>query len=287
MAKHILLADNDPNALKERSEFLKKEGYEVSLAGDPAQARRFLERGGIDLAIIDLRLVDDNDERDVSGLRLAKSTDPKIPKIILTKFPTPNAVREALSASPEGLPPAVDFVDKAEGLEGFLLAVRKALQVMNVWFRSTQNAITLQLQEDYVQARTEARTHYRVCLGISFVGAIIVILGAVLAFKGDRSTGAASAISGMIIEAINFLFFARQDLAYRRVDKYHEELLQSKRLENLLSACDQLSDLKGKEAALMEIIRTTTRGWMRVNGVRKPAPTTRPSRRKKAEDGAE
>jgi hypothetical protein len=49
----------------------------------------------------------------------------------------------------------------------------------------------------------------------------------VLALKGDRSTGAASALSGMIIEAINLLLFTRQDVAYRRVDKYHEELLQS------------------------------------------------------------
>jgi len=288
MAKKIMLADNKELELNERKEFLEKEGYQVYPACTFTEARNILEKRKIDLAIIDLRLDDDDDERDVSGLTLAKTTDQKIPKIILTKFPAHGAVREALAASPNGLPPAVDFVDKNEGLETLLVAVRRALQIMNVWFQATQNAITLQLQEDYDQARKEARTHYRVCLGIALVGAIIVILGAVLALQGDRSTGAASAVSGMIIEAINLLFFTRQDMAYRRVDKYHEELLQSKRLENLMSVCDQLSDPKGKEVAMREIIRLTTQGWMRVtNLVKKAPPTKRRSPRKKDEDTSE
>jgi DNA-binding NarL/FixJ family response regulator len=283
-----MLADNDVHQLGERSEFLKKEGYDVFPAGGLTEARRLLEKGGIDLAIIDLRLERDSDERDMSGLMLAKSTDPNIPKIILTNFPTLDAVREALTASIDGLPPAIDFVDKAEGLEALLQAVRKALHVMNVWFRSTQDAITKQLHEDYVQARKEARTQYRVCLGISLVGAMIVILGAVLALRGDQQTGVASVVGGIITTAINLLFFARLDVAYRRVDKYHEELLQSKRLENLLSACGELSDPKNKEAAMTRVIETTTQGWMKAAGnVKSSSPVERRSRSKKTGDGSE
>ncbi len=288
MAKKILLADNIGTALRERSEFLKKEGYDVFPAASLTEARRLLEKGGIDLAILDLRLEDDNDERDTSGLMLAKSTDPNIPKIILTKFPTHGAVREALTASTDGLPPAVDFVDKAEGLEALLRAVRKALHVMNLWFRSTQDAITKQLNEDYAQARNEARTHYRVCMGISVAGAIVIMLGAVLALRGDQKTGVVSAVGGIIIEAVTLLFFARLDAAYRRVDKYHEELLQSKRLENLLSACGELCDPKGKEAAVTRVIETTTQGWMKATGnFKRSSRVERPGRSKKTEDGSE
>jgi CheY-like chemotaxis protein len=288
MAQKILLADNDSLALKERKEFLEKEGYHVLPASNPTEARRLLEeRKDIDLAILDLRLKNDDDERDISGLTLAKETKSNIPKIILTKFPTYGAAREALTASVDGLPPAVEFVDKREGLETLLRAVRKALQVMTLWFRATQDAITRQLHEDYAQARKEARTHYRVCLVISLLGGLIVLLGAALALNGDRKTGVASAVSGIITSAINLLFIARLNAAYRRVDKYHEELLQSKRLENLLSACGELSDPKGKEAAMREIIQTTTRAWMRADGAARSPSTARRGRGKKVEDEPE
>jgi hypothetical protein len=41
-----------------------------------------------DLADIDIRLSDEADEKDESGLRLAKEMDPSFPKIILTSYPT-------------------------------------------------------------------------------------------------------------------------------------------------------------------------------------------------------
>ncbi len=124
----ILFADNDPEFLKTRAEFLEREGYQVIPAADPTEARRLLEqRGGIDLAIVDIRLVDDDDERDTSGLTLAKEVARSVPKIILTGFPTYQAVREALGPVLEGLPPAVDFLAKEEGPEAMIQAVERAL----------------------------------------------------------------------------------------------------------------------------------------------------------------
>ena len=74
---------------------------------DPGEARNILEQGGIDLAIVDLRLLNDGDEKDISGLTLARETARSVPKIILTRFATVEAVREALGPQLEGLPPAV------------------------------------------------------------------------------------------------------------------------------------------------------------------------------------
>jgi len=136
----ILFADNDADFLKTRAEFLRQEGYHVIEAANSTEARQRLEAGGIDLAILDIRLEDDDDEQDVSGLWLAKETAEKVPtivtsgfmeqmvpKIILTGFPSYENVREALSPKVGGLPPAVDFVVKQEGPEALLAAIRRAL----------------------------------------------------------------------------------------------------------------------------------------------------------------
>lgn len=127
----ILFADNDPDFLKTRSEFLEQEGYQVVFAADPTEARRKLEAGGIDLAILDIRLLDDDDEKDVSGLTLAKEVARTVSKIILTGFPSFDYVREALRPQPDGLPAAVGFVAKEEGPEALLQAVRKALGLVH------------------------------------------------------------------------------------------------------------------------------------------------------------
>lgn len=129
--KTILFADNDPDFLTTRAEFLEREGYQVIPAANPTEARRLLEQGGIDLAILDIRLVDDDDDKDTSGITVAKEVARSVSKIILTNFPSYQAVREALGPAPDGLPSAVDFLDKKEGPEKLLAAVRQV-------FRSTE-----------------------------------------------------------------------------------------------------------------------------------------------------
>ena len=124
----ILFADNDPDFLKTRTDFLEQEGYRVLPATDLTEARRLLERGEVDLAILDIRLRDDDDEKDTSGLTLAKEAALSMPKIILTNFPTVSAVRDALRPQLEGLPAAVDFVEKKEGPEKLLSVVRQVLE---------------------------------------------------------------------------------------------------------------------------------------------------------------
>ena len=126
---NILFADNAPAFLATQAELLVAAGYQVLSATTLAEARRLLETGRVHLAILDIRMVDDEDERDVSGLDLAK--DPAyraIPKIILTGYPTYTAVREALGPALDGLPPAVAFVAKSEGPEAMIQAVKEAFE---------------------------------------------------------------------------------------------------------------------------------------------------------------
>jgi DNA-binding response OmpR family regulator len=123
----ILFADNVERFLKVRSEFLETAGYEVVKASTLEEAERLLHDTRAHLAILDIRLVDDDDDLDISGLTLAG--DPAyrpVPKIILTGFPTYQAVREALGPVIDGLPPAVNFLSKQEGPEAMIQAVESA-----------------------------------------------------------------------------------------------------------------------------------------------------------------
>jgi len=124
----ILAIDNDPDFVNTRAEFLENAGYRVLKAYTLEQARQRLSDDYVHLAILDLRMVDDDDEKDTSGLTLAKDRAYQpVPKIILTNFPTYQAVRKALGPTLDGLPPAVGFLDKREGPEFMVKAVEQAL----------------------------------------------------------------------------------------------------------------------------------------------------------------
>lgn len=125
--KNVLLVDNDPDFLETRAEYLEGAGYRVLKAYSPEEARRKLDEGNVHLAILDLRLVDDDDEKDISGLTLAKDPDYRVvPKVILTAFPSYEAVRDALGRGLDGLPPAVHFLDKKEGPEVMIHTIQEA-----------------------------------------------------------------------------------------------------------------------------------------------------------------
>lgn len=268
MTKHILLADNDQIFLSNRKRFLEEQGYRVFPAANAVEARKILEQGRIDLAILDMRLEDNKNEKDISGLRVAKETDRAIPKIILTSFPTYEAVRDVMGDVLDGLPAALDFVAKQEGLDVFLRAVRKALQSIERSFRTTQDEIATQLNEDYRRARQEARLDYWVNLVMSLIFSIPVIVGTMLVLRSELAAGTATALAGVVMEIVHYLFASRLNLAHRRVDRYHEELLQTKRLENLLVACNEFENEQERERCTRSIIETAAQSW--VGGFQKP-----------------
>src|SRR5271157_6051781 len=97
MAKKILLVDNDTDFLDTRAEKLSDEGYVVFKAASIEQAEQILEDAWVHVAIVDIRMRDESDGKDTSGLSLAKKEAyHSIPKIILTKYPSYDYVKEAL-----------------------------------------------------------------------------------------------------------------------------------------------------------------------------------------------
>lgn len=130
--KYILLVDNDPLFLKTYAELLSAEGYIVLQAGNLEQARRLLNDNRLHLAILDIRMIDDDDELDKSGLELAKEKAfAKIPKIIMTNYPVHGDVRKALVKSGHDVPPAVDFVYKKLEPQEFVAAVAQSISSLS------------------------------------------------------------------------------------------------------------------------------------------------------------
>ena len=129
----ILFADNDHDFLETRSEFLVRKGYTVLKAHSPEEARAILDHRHVHLAILDIRLTDDSDGGDISGLELAQEAAYRpLPKIMLTGFPSVEAVKLALRSVVGELPPAVDYISKKgeegkRGPEVLIEAVEQAL----------------------------------------------------------------------------------------------------------------------------------------------------------------
>ncbi|MGB9178012.1 MAG: DNA-binding response regulator [Pyrinomonadaceae bacterium] len=125
----VLLADNDLRFLKTQAEFLTEAGYKVVPARSLAEAERLLDERRIHMAILDMRMVNNFDPKDTSGLLLAKKSKyRRIHKIILTDYPTVETVREALSGDVDGIPPATEYVDKHEGPKALIQALEKSFK---------------------------------------------------------------------------------------------------------------------------------------------------------------
>lgn len=287
----VLFADNDARFLKVRKEFLEKEGYQVFSATDPTEARRLLEQEPVDLAILDIRLVDDADDRDISGLSLAKETDRTIPKIILTGFPSWETVRDALGSKLEGLPLAVDFISKEEGPEALLRAVDWAIRrphlranILDTFEIHTLMALpgrladlgpeeaTSRLQKSF-DITSEQLTQYREQenrrasqyhfwgLTMASLGMILILVSAILILVGKVAPTTLPLIGGVLSEAVSVLFFVREDAAYKRVSGYFAKLNELNNLGNLITICDSLQSPKSREEYKKKIIDKVVEKW--------------------------
>ncbi len=123
---HVLLVEDEPNIYLTLQRRLKNEGYEVTLATDYQAAYQQLTAQHFHLAIIDVRLADD--ETDQSGMRLLRDVEKLglrgvMPYLIITAIGTKAMALQALQKLG-----AERFIEKEPGYIAELLdAVRVAL----------------------------------------------------------------------------------------------------------------------------------------------------------------
>jgi CheY-like chemotaxis protein len=289
----LLVADNLAYYLEATREFLEHEGYDVITASNAPRARKILEQGGVDLAILDIRLNDDNAEDDRSGLELAQEVQTDVPKIILTNFPDWEAVREALAPGMDGLPPAVDFVKKDEGPEAILHAIEWALHRsvlrenllhtfgvpsmmalparmedmgvddatarLNKSFESTARQLT-KFQEEEMQ---QARRYHMLALIMAVTGMIVIVVGAALTFIQLVPQTLLTSVTAVLLEAVSILFFRREDAAHKQVEAYYNRLAETNKLASLLTICDTIKSEKKREEYKRKLIDVMIKNWFK------------------------
>lgn len=263
MAKEtLLLADNFDEYLDTTRQQLTAAGYKVVCAKNSRQARNILRsKKRIDLAVLDLRLENDKDEHDISGLIIAKEIARLVPKVIVSNFPS-NKVEEEVGklSAVDGLPSVVRFVNKEDGFEALLNAIEEGL-ALKPYFQRALSRLTNQLDSYYTDARDDAKRFGWVALGASIIGIPFILYAVTLALQGRVEIALSTAVAGMILEATGLLAFRRSDIANQRSDSYHSELLEIHQFEILLAACNALD--VGKEQSNKEkVIAVATTFWL-------------------------
>lgn len=123
----IFFADNNPEFLAARKLSLENAGYRVIATSKLEEARRLFEEANPDLAILDIRMMNDDDWKDRTGILFATEISRSVPKIMLTGYPSKKNVLESLKPEIRDTFSIVNFVAKKDGAAALLRAVQKEL----------------------------------------------------------------------------------------------------------------------------------------------------------------
>ncbi len=127
MPSTILLMDNIKETLDKWGSLLEEVGYRVVKVSTLEEAENVLTNKWVHLAILDIRMVAEEDENDISGLLLAQKPEyAAVPKIVLTAYPSFEYARLILAPNEQGRRPAINFIAKDEGPQALLEAIRLA-----------------------------------------------------------------------------------------------------------------------------------------------------------------
>jgi DNA-binding response OmpR family regulator len=161
----ILIADDDRPYRESLRQLLELEGYAVIEAASPEETREKLETERLDLALLDLRFTDHGNERDFSGLTMAKLAAEKgIRCIMITAYDTAEAARLALR-SRGAEPLAEDLVPKRDSPQAVLDAIEVVLNRMHEGQESAAPTIEVDLERRLAELNGEplrlSRLQYR------------------------------------------------------------------------------------------------------------------------------
>src|SRR4030042_7114343 len=116
---HILVVDDEPSMRTTLSILLKREGYQVSQAGDGVEAIKMLEPGEYDMVLTDLKM------EGVDGIELLRHVRAAAPQTEVLIFTAYGTIATAVEAMKLG---AYDYIGKPFDEEELLLKVARALE---------------------------------------------------------------------------------------------------------------------------------------------------------------
>ncbi len=113
----ILIVENDSLVLEGHRQIFEMEGYRVMTASSAAEAQELLMYRQVDLAIVDVRLSDDHDTYDRSGIELVERMPPETVKLLVSAF-------DRYEYGPK-MPHNVLHFDKKEGSRKLVAEVKR------------------------------------------------------------------------------------------------------------------------------------------------------------------
>lgn len=124
----LLVVDDLKDWQKTIGGVLQDQGYDVSLAGSVDDAVSLLSDGEYDLALLDIRL-DETDEENIEGLTLAETIRdrwPKVKIVIITGYGTPDTLQRSMEPDAQGKRLVEDFLPKGD-TDKLIATVRRIL----------------------------------------------------------------------------------------------------------------------------------------------------------------
>jgi len=117
----ILVVDDDIVNAKLIAEILEEDGAEVVTSSSPIEAIGIGEARSFDLAIVDVRM---GELDGVTLLKRLRTSDPRLPILVMTGFGSVEGAVEAISAG------AVDYLSKPMNIDQLRSAVRRSLHTV-------------------------------------------------------------------------------------------------------------------------------------------------------------
>jgi CheY-like chemotaxis protein len=264
----ILVADNNEKWLDDLCDVFKGK-YGVIRATNPKEAMAVIASHSADIAVLDLRLKEDTSDYDISGFKVARDSDRMVPKIIVSNYASEKefaaAYPHAFQIDIDAFPVLVDFVEKGEITSKLIPSVEHALRVKETWSLSAQSKISKELKIDHERARREAIIHYWITLGISVGFAAIILWGAYHLHSVNTVSVfpfVLIVIGILVAEVTNYLFTRKLEFLYHRVERYHDELLQTDRFGQLLSMSYSIRDEDVREKFKLSLFNAATAQWL-------------------------
>jgi len=132
VAPNILVVDDVKDWRLTLRGLLQDEGYQVKDAESSQKALSLLAKEGFDLAVIDIRL-DETNEDDTEGITLAKNIRNQWPQtqiIIITGYETPATLEEAMKPGPGGDRLVRNYILKKDTKKDLIPEVQKAIGIV-------------------------------------------------------------------------------------------------------------------------------------------------------------
>ena len=143
----ILIVDDEPRILLLLQSLLKANGYEVESARDGSSALDIVRKGGIDIAITDLRMAP------MDGMTLfkeIKALEPDMPVILLTAYATVDTAVEAMKSG------IFDYLTKPFKVDDMVACLKRAEEKLGSGSRAAAGDVAVHTRFDGLIAHSPA-----------------------------------------------------------------------------------------------------------------------------------